>query len=101
MGRAVRVDGLFETHLSVADVPRSVGFYRDVVGLELALDLPERGAAFMWIGAPGRAMLGLWTLGTAPLGMQLHIAFAAGLDEVLRAPAQLRESGVTPLDFFG
>jgi lactoylglutathione lyase len=101
MAAAVRVDGLFETHLSVADAGRSVAFYRDVVGLELALDLSERGAAFMWIGAPGRAMLGLWTLGSAPLGMQLHLAFGVALDELLRAPEQLRASGVTPLDFFG
>jgi catechol 2,3-dioxygenase-like lactoylglutathione lyase family enzyme len=27
---------LFESHLTVADMPRSIAFYRDVVGLELA-----------------------------------------------------------------
>src|SRR3954471_22744032 len=92
--------GLFETHLTVADVPRSVSFYRDVVGLPLALDLPERGAAFHWIGAPGRAMLGLWSIGSAPMGMQLHVAFTMDLDEVLAAPARLRAAGVQPLSFF-
>jgi lactoylglutathione lyase len=101
MAGAVPVDGLFETHLTVADVARSVGFYRDVVGLELALDLPERGAAFLWIGAPGRAMLGLWSLGSAPMGMRLHVAFSAELDGVLAAPAALRANGVTPRSFFG
>ena len=101
MPEAVRVDGLFETHLSVADVPRSVAFYRDVVGLDLALEVPERGAAFLWIGAPGQAMLGLWSLGSAPLGMQLHIAFTASVDDVLRAPGHLRSQGVQPLSFFG
>jgi lactoylglutathione lyase len=101
MAGAVPVDGLFETHLTVADVGRSVAFYRDVVGLEPALDLPERGAAFLWIGAPGRAMLGLWSLGSAPMGMRLHIAFSAGLDAVLRAPGELRAKGVAPLSFFG
>lgn len=100
-GRGVRVEGLFETHLTVADVPRSVAFYRDVVGLELALDLPERGAAFLWIGAPGRAMLGLWSLGSAPMGMVLHVALSVGLDALMEAPAHLRAHGVTPLDFFG
>src|SRR5262249_24014204 len=99
--QAVRVDGLFETHLSVADVARAVEFYRDVVGLELAYEVPERGAAFLWIGAPGQAMLGLWTLGSAPLGMRLHIALAASLEDVLGAPAYLRSKGVTPLSFFG
>jgi lactoylglutathione lyase len=91
---------LFETHLTVSDVARSTAFYRDVVGLELALDLPERGAAFLWIGAPGDAMLGLWTIGSAPMNMQLHVAFGVELDEVLAAPAALRERGVQPLSFF-
>src|SRR3954454_7651744 len=95
------VDGLFETHLTVADVPRSVAFYRDVVGLPVALDLPERGAAFHWIGAPGRAMLGLWSIGSAPMNMPLRVAFGVWMDEVLAAPAALRAAGFQPLSFFG
>ena len=35
--------GLFETHLMVRDLDRSIEFYRDVVGLPLALVLEERG----------------------------------------------------------
>ena len=97
----VRVDGLFETHLTVADLDRSVAFYRDVVGLQVALEVPERGAVFLWIGGPGTAMLGLWTVGSAPLNMVLHIAFAASLAEVLAAPVRLSEHGVTPRSFFG
>jgi lactoylglutathione lyase len=64
--------GLFETHLTVTDVPRSVAFYRDVVGLQTAYEIPERGAAFMWIGAPGEAMLGLWSIGSSPIGLALR-----------------------------
>jgi lactoylglutathione lyase len=93
--------GLFETHLTVTDLDRSVAFYRDVVGLPLALDLPERGVAFLWIGAPGEAMLGLWSLGSAPLGLSLHIALRASLDDVLGACAALRAAGLAPLSFFG
>jgi lactoylglutathione lyase len=33
----MRVRGLFETHLTVTDLDRSVSFYRDVVGLPIAL----------------------------------------------------------------
>src|SRR5213080_2028744 len=95
------VRGLFETHLTVADMPRSVAFYRDVVGLPVALELPERGAAFHWVGQPGRAMLGLWTIGFAPMNMKLHIAFEMALADVLAAPATLRDHGVEPLSFFG
>src|SRR5437868_5044509 len=58
MANHVPVRGLFETHLTVSDLQRSVDFYRDVVGLPLVLEVPERGAAFFWIGARGRAMLG-------------------------------------------
>jgi lactoylglutathione lyase len=94
------VRGLFETHLTVADLDRSVGFYRDVVGLPVALEVPERGAAFHWIGAPGRAMLGLWSIGSAPMGMSLHVAFDMALDDVLAAPGRLRAQGVQPLSFF-
>jgi lactoylglutathione lyase len=95
------VRGLFETHLTVADLPRSVAFYRDVVGLPVALDVPERGAAFHWIGQPGQAMLGLWSIGSAPMSMQLHIAFGMSLPDVLAAPERLRSHGVQPLSFFG
>jgi catechol-2,3-dioxygenase len=42
--------GLFETHLTVSYLERSIAFYRDVVGLPLALELPECEAAFLWIG---------------------------------------------------
>jgi lactoylglutathione lyase len=97
----VPVAGLFETHLTVADVARSVAFYRDVVGLPVALELPERGAAFHWIGAPGRARLGLWSLGSAPMGLSLHLALSVELDDLLRAPARLEALGVAPLSFFG
>jgi lactoylglutathione lyase len=95
------VRGLFETHLTVRDVRRSVAFYRDVVGLPVALDLPERNAAFMWVGEPGRSMLGLWGIGSSVNSMTLHIAFDAALEDVLEAPRRLREQGVTPLSFFG
>lgn len=96
-----RPTGLFETHLTVADLDRSVEFYRDVVGLPLALVLEERGAAFFWIGGPGEAMLGLWSLGSAPMGLVLHIALTASLSDVLSACDGLRANGVTPLSFFG
>jgi lactoylglutathione lyase len=95
------VTGLFETHLLVSDLGRSIDFYRDVVGLPLALEAPERNAAFFWVGDRARSMLGLWAIGSAPMGMVLHVAFEVGLSDVLSAPEQLRSRGVTPLSFFG
>ena len=91
---------LFEAHLLVGDLDRSASFYRDVVGLSPALELPARGAAFFWIGDPGEAMLGLWSLGSAPVGVASHVAFSAPLDHVLAACERLRSLNVTPLSFF-
>jgi len=99
--KPIPVSALFETHLTVADLDRSVTFYRDVVGLPVALTLPERGAAFLWIGAPGRAMLGLWERGSAPITLSLHIALTTSLDHVLGAGDSLSARGVTPLSFHG
>ncbi len=91
----MRVTGLFETHLTVTDLDRSVAFYRDVIGLPFARAFPERGAAFFWIGAPGQAMLGLWKSNDV-LRLRLHLAFSMALDDLLAAPAALRQAGVVP-----
>ena len=85
----------------MSDLQRSVGFYRDVVGLPLALEVPERNAAFLWVGGPGRSMLGLWLLGTVPLGFTLHVAFEVAMDDLLDAPKRLKAQGIAPLSFFG
>jgi GNAT superfamily N-acetyltransferase/catechol 2,3-dioxygenase-like lactoylglutathione lyase family enzyme len=91
---------LFEAHLTVADLDRSIAFYRDAVGLRLALVLEERNAAFFWVGPPGAGMLGLWSLGSAPMMFSLHIALKVSLYDVLAACDALRANGITPLSFF-
>lgn len=96
----VPVQNLFEVHLAVHDSVRSAEFYRDVVGLELAHDAPEVGATFFWIGGRGKAMLGLWTWGSAPMRVSLHVAFEVALWALLDAPRSLRGLGVVPLSFF-
>jgi lactoylglutathione lyase len=101
VAHGVPIRGLFETHLTVTDLERSIGFYRDVVGLPLAIEIPERNVAFFWIGGRGHAMLGLWSLGSAPMGLTLHLAFEVALDDLLNAPETLEARGVTPLSFFG
>jgi len=92
---------LFEAHLLVADLDVSVAFYRDRLGLELAHAVQARRAAFLWIGARGNTMLGLWGAGAGPQKTTTHIAFCAALDDVIAAPRVLQSAGITALDFDG
>lgn len=94
----IPIRGLFETHLTVGDLDRSIELYRDVVGLTVAHTGSGRGAAFLWIGGPGQGMLGLWSIGTAPLSQRLHFSLAIALQDLLEAPARSRAAGVSPRD---
>lgn len=75
MAGLVSVCGLFETHLTVNDLQRSIAFYRDIVGLELGIEMPENNCAFFWKGDSKHSMLGLWSTGMSPNRLKLHIAF--------------------------
>ena len=97
----VSVRGLFETHLTVADLQRSMAFFGQTLGLELARVFWERRVAFYWIAGRGNAMLGLWEAGTGPQKMSLHLAFRTDLTDLLQAPARLRAANIVPLDFHG
>lgn len=96
----IHVRDLFETHVSVSDLDRSIAFYRDVIGLPLA-HVEARQAAFFWIGAPGKAMLGVWQAGSAPQHVTVHLAFRVRRTDVIAAPRLLLTAGITPLDFEG
>jgi lactoylglutathione lyase len=91
----IRVEGVFEAHISVTDVERSISFYRDVVGLELGIAQPERPAAFFWVGGRGRSMMGIFGNGSSRLQKSHHVAFQVKLDDLLAAPQQLRAAGIT------
>ncbi len=92
----VPIEGLWETHLTVRNLARSIAFYRDVIVLRLAHTVPERGAAFFWIGQPRQAMLGLWSIGTSPLGLRLHFAFQVTVDTAIASVAALRDARLHP-----
>jgi lactoylglutathione lyase len=97
----IPIRDLFEGHLTVSDLPRSMAFFGSVLGLEIAQVFLERKVAFYWIGGRGGSMLGLWEVGTGPQRLSLHIAFRVDLADLLRAPEDLRAANVTPLDFAG
>ena len=92
----VPIRGLFEAHLTVSDLDRSIAFYRDVLGLPLAHRIPARQVAFFWVPSSDKAMLGLWSIGTSPLRLRLHIAFDVALPQVFESVAALRRAGLTP-----
>jgi lactoylglutathione lyase len=99
--KPISIQGLFETHLTVSNLQRSIKFYQDIVGLQLALEVSDRNAAFFWIGDSKHSMLGLWSFGSVPMGLNLHIAFEVTLDNLLEASNRLKSNGITSLSFFG
>lgn len=97
----IPIRDLFESHLTVSDLERSIAFFCNVLGLEIAQVFPERKVAFCWVGGRGGSMLGLWEVGTGPQRLNLHIAFRVDLPDLLKAHESLRAANVTPLDFAG
>ena len=97
----IDITGIYETHLPVADLSRSIEFYRDKIGLKLAYENPDRNLAFFWVGGKDQGMLGLWGSGSSPLHMKLHFAFRTQLVSVLAACNTLKENSVQPLGFSG
>jgi len=95
------VHSLFETHLSVRNLERSITFYTNVIGLECAHIDQQRQAAFLWIGGYDHTMLGLWSGASSPNIMRLHVAFRVDLDTVLASPLALKDLGLDALDFYG
>jgi catechol 2,3-dioxygenase-like lactoylglutathione lyase family enzyme len=103
--------GVFETHLDVTDLDRSLEFYTAILGLELALrgqvdgarsDAHSRGArgfALLWVGGRGHAMLGLWERPSEHIHPQ-HFAFEVGLQELPAMVAELTRQGIELRDFF-
>jgi catechol 2,3-dioxygenase-like lactoylglutathione lyase family enzyme len=94
---------LFETHLHVADLERSMEFYGDVLGLKLGLYERARRAAFYWIGQGRKSMLGLWeqppwAAKTKTIARQ-HIAFEVAARDLKAAIRRVRERGMETRDF--
>lgn len=98
--------GLFETHLHILDLERSMRFYEDVLGLELGRHESARRAAFYWVGKDQSTMLGLWEAppwiidGTNIVQTQ-HIAFAVALEEMDNVIQNTKEKKIELRNFFG
>ena len=76
------IQGLFETHIKVANLEQSMDFYGEQLGLPLATLDEKRRVAFYWLGGRGEAMLGVWDQTDRPIQAQ-HFAFRCAIEDVL------------------
>jgi predicted enzyme related to lactoylglutathione lyase len=94
------IKGLFETHINVNSLERSMKFYGEVLNLELGRYEEERRVAFYWLGKWGEAMLGIWEKPTTQVLPQ-HFAFRCEVDDVLTLSVKyLKERGLRVHNFF-
>ncbi|MCW6532309.1 MULTISPECIES: VOC family protein [Sphingomonas] len=105
MNRAPPIAGLLETALYVADMARSVAFFRDVLGLSIMLETPRltafdagRGGVLLLFPEGGATDDVSGERGTVP-GHDghgpLHMAFAIAADALAPWRAHLAAAGVT------
>lgn len=85
------IKGLYETHLYVEDLNRSVRFYQEVLGLKLCRFNEERRTAFFWIGDDKQQMLGLWEKPKAEIDLR-HFAFECDPEWVLNDSIEFLKS---------
>ena len=93
------ITGLYETHLFVESLQRSITFYNKTLGLELCYYERERKAAFFWIGRPQQAMLGVWEKNKSDIDKR-HFAFSCLAEDVLNKSIPfLKERNLKPYNF--
>lgn len=93
--------GLYEAHLPVSNLERSLKFYTGL-GLEIAHTHGE-GLAFLWI-EKDKSWLGLWQTEKVELDYHpsiRHIAFQVSLEGLKGAVSWLRTRGYEPREAFG
>lgn len=93
------IKGLFETHIYVEDLARSINFYSNTLGLTQCHYEEERKIAFFWIGKPQEAMLGIWEKPKNEIDIR-HFAFRCDVEDVLNKSVNFLESkNLKPYNF--
>ena len=93
------IKGLYETHLFVENLERSIDFYTKTLGLEQCYYDAERRATFFWIGKPKEAMLGLWEKPKEEIDKR-HFAFLCDKDFIINKSSQfLKDHQLKPYNF--
>lgn len=95
----IMIKGLFETHIYVENLERSIDFYSNVLGLTQCHYEEERRIAFFWIGKPQEAMLGIWEKPKAEIDIR-HFAFRCEVADVLdKSVSFLEQHNLKPYNF--
>ena len=76
------IKGLYETHLFVEDLERSIDFYSNVLGLQRCRFADDRRIAFFWVGKEKQSMLGLWEKPKEEIDIR-HFAFECDPEWIL------------------
>jgi lactoylglutathione lyase len=93
------IKGLFETHINVSSLERSMDFYQNTLGLTLGGVDEKRRIAFFWLGNWGEAMLGVWEKPKEYVLPQ-HYAFRCDVEDVLsKSVSYLKERNLKPYNF--
>ena len=93
------IKGLYETHLFVENLERSIDFYKNILGLEQCYYEEGRRAAFFWVGKPKEAMLWLWEKPAKEI-VKLHFAFRCEVEDVLYKSVEfLKHRNLSPYNF--
>ncbi len=95
------IKGLYETHLFVEDLERSIAFYSETLGLKLCRFGAERRTAFFWIGEEKQAMLGLWEKPKEQIDVR-HFAFECEPEWILNESVNfLQKRNIKCWNFLG
>ncbi|QAS54553.1 VOC family protein [Halobacillus litoralis] len=95
------IKGLYEAHLPVSDLNRSIEFYEGL-GLEFDHKVEDR-LAFLWI-IKDQNWLGLWQTDKVEVEYHpsiRHIAFEVSLEGLKHSVTWLTNKGYTPREAFG
>ena len=85
------IKGLYETHLFVENLERSIEFYSKTLGLKQCRYGAERRTAFFWIGEEKQSMLGLWEKPKADIDIR-HFAFECEPEWILNKSVDFLKS---------
>jgi catechol-2,3-dioxygenase len=86
--------GLCELTLESGDHHALARFYRDVVGLRVLTEEPDR----VWLACGARSRLGVWSVGEKEFGdrggRHVHFAFSVDGDRLVELARRLAASGI-------